>query len=137
MPEALGKYVFIKSYVDANYTGEMANKRSHSVIIIYVNNAPIIWYSKRQNTVEDSSCVSESVALRIDTEMIEDLRYKLRCFVMPVEGPAEVFCVGIYCPLIPDWIELTQAQILFYRQMQDGDTEPNSKYCLEEYFNKA
>ena len=24
--------------------------------------------------------------------MIESLRYKLRCFVIPVEGPAEVFC---------------------------------------------
>ena len=84
MSEALGKYVVIKAYVDANYAGNMENRRSHSVIIIYVNNAPIIWYSKRQNTVEDSSCVSESVALRIDTEMIEDLRYKLRCFVMPV-----------------------------------------------------
>ena len=23
--------------------------------------------------------------------MIEDMRYKLRCFVVPAEGPAEVF----------------------------------------------
>ena len=67
MPEALVKYVVIKSYVDAEYAGTKENRRSHSVIIIYVNNAPIIWYSKRQNTVEDSSFVSESVAPRIDT----------------------------------------------------------------------
>ena len=52
IPEALGKYVVIKSYVDANHAGNMASKRSHSGIIIYVNNEPIIWYSKQQNTVE-------------------------------------------------------------------------------------
>ena len=40
--------------------------------------------------------------------------------------------VGIYCTLIPDWIESTQAQILFHLQMQNGDTEPNSKYSLKE-----
>ena len=34
--------------------------------------------------------------------------------------------VGIYCQLIPDWIESTQAQ-MFSRQIQNGDTEPNSK----------
>ena len=55
MPEAVGKYIAIKSYVDDNHTGKMAKRRSHSGIIIYVNNAPIIWYSKRQNTVGDSS----------------------------------------------------------------------------------
>ena len=69
----------------------MANRRAHSGII-YVNNAPIICCRKLQNTVEDSSFGSEFVALRVLTEMIESLRYKLRCFGIPVEGPVEVFC---------------------------------------------
>ena len=43
--------------------------------------------------------------------------------------------LGIYCPLIPDWIELTRAQGLFPHQIHKGDTEPNSKYYLEEYLN--
>ena len=76
----------------ANHAGKMANKRLHYGIIIYVNNAPLIWYSKRQNTVEDSSFGSEFVAIRIATDIIEALSYKLRCFVIPVEGTAEVFC---------------------------------------------
>ena len=91
MPEALSKYVVIKAYVDAKHAGNMANRRSYSGIIIYVNNAPIIWYSKQHNTVEASSFGSEFVALRITTEMVEALRYKLRCFGIPSEGPAEVF----------------------------------------------
>ena len=90
MLEALGKYVLIKAYVDDNHTGNMENRRSHSGIIIYVNNAPIICYSKRQNTVEASSFGLEFVALRIVTYIIESLRYKLRGFGIPVEGPAEV-----------------------------------------------
>ena len=88
MPEELGKYVVIKAHVDANHAGNMENRRSHSITIIYVNNAPIISYSKRHNIVEASSCLLESVAHSIGTEMIEDLRYKLRCFGMPVEGTA-------------------------------------------------
>ena len=47
MSEALGKYAVIKAYVDANHAGNMANRRSHSGIIIYVNNAPIIWYIRQ------------------------------------------------------------------------------------------
>ena len=47
MSEALGNYVVIKAYFDANHAGNMANGRSHSGIIIYVNNAPVIWYSKQ------------------------------------------------------------------------------------------
>ena len=54
--------------------------------------APIIWYSKRQNTVEASSFGSEYIALRICTEMVEALRYKIRCFGVPIDGPCGVLC---------------------------------------------
>ena len=55
-------------------------------------NAPIICYSKLHNTVEDSIFGLEVVALRTSTDMIDYMRYKLRCFGIPVKGPAEVFC---------------------------------------------
>ena len=42
MTEAPGIYVVIKAYLGANHAVNMANRRSHSGIIIYVNNAPII-----------------------------------------------------------------------------------------------
>ena len=42
MPEALVKSIVIKPYVDANHAGNMENRTSHSGIIIYVNNSPII-----------------------------------------------------------------------------------------------
>ena len=37
MLEEIGKYFVIKAYVDANHSGNMSNRRSHSGIIIYVN----------------------------------------------------------------------------------------------------
>jgi hypothetical protein len=42
--------------------------------LMFVQNAPIIFYSKRQNTVESSTFGSEFIAMRIAKEMIVALR---------------------------------------------------------------
>ena len=91
MPEPHGQSVQINCFVDADHAGDVVSRRSHTGILIYVNRAPIIWYSKRQNTVETSTFGSEFIALRIATELIEGLRYKLRMFGVPLDGPANVF----------------------------------------------
>ena len=74
-----------------NHDRNMENRRSHSVIIIYVNNVPIIRYIKHHNTVEASSFGSEFFALRVSTETLEDMRYKLICFGVPLDDPAQIF----------------------------------------------
>ena len=88
----LGNYVVIKAYMDADHVGNVENKRSCSGMIIYVNNATIIWYIKHQNTVNASSFVFQFVVSRIVAYIIEAIQYKIRCFVVPVDGPTEVFC---------------------------------------------
>ena len=92
MPEARGNSVVISCFVDADHAGNKVTRRSHSGILIWVNNAPIIFYSKRQNTVESSTFGSELVAMRIAKELIVALKYKLRMFGVPIEGPANVYC---------------------------------------------
>jgi Reverse transcriptase (RNA-dependent DNA polymerase) len=92
MPTPLGNPVTISAFVDANHAGNVITRRSHTGIIIFVQNAPIITYSKRQNTVEAATFGSEFVALRVCKELIVALRYKLRMFGVPIEGPANVFC---------------------------------------------
>ena len=67
-------------------------RRSHNGFIIFMNMAPIFWYSKRQNSVETSTYSSEMVALCIISEKIIDLRYKLRMFGITIDGYANVFC---------------------------------------------
>ena len=92
MPEPRGHAVTISAFVDADHAGNLVTWKSHTGIIIYVNNAPITWFSKRQTTVESSTFGSEFVAMRICIDMIESLRYKLRMFGIPLRGPANVFC---------------------------------------------
>jgi hypothetical protein len=92
IPRPLGLPVIVTCYCDADHAGCRVTRRSHSGIIVYANNAPITWYSKRQNTVESSTFGSEFVAMRIAVEQIEGLRYKLRMMGVPIEGAANVFC---------------------------------------------
>ena len=80
------------AFVDADHAGDRITCRSHTGIIIFLNSAPILWFSKRQNTVETSTFGSEFVALKICTEMIEGLRYKLRMFGILIDGPTSVYC---------------------------------------------
>ena len=74
MPEPLGSLVTISAFVDANHAGNVVMRRSHTGIVIFVQNAPIIWFSKRQNTIELASFGSEFVALRICKDKIVALR---------------------------------------------------------------
>lgn len=92
MPRPRGQAVEIHAFVDANHAGNAVTRRSHTGILIFINNSPIMWYSKRQNTVEASSFGSEFVALRVATEMVIALRFKLRMFGVRLTGPANVFC---------------------------------------------
>ena len=91
-PEPRGKSVQVACFVDSDHAGNKITRRSHSGIIIFVQNSPIIWYSKKQNTVESSSFGSEFVAMTTAHDLIVALQYKLRMFGVPLDGPADVMC---------------------------------------------
>jgi hypothetical protein len=61
-PEPRGDSVVISCFVDANHAGDKMTHRSHTGILLFCNRAPIMWYSKQQNTVETSTFGSEFVA---------------------------------------------------------------------------
>ena len=92
MPIPRGKDVTMSCFVDADHAGCRETRRSHSGILIFVNRAPIMWFSKRQNTVEASTYGSELLAMRLAIEMIEGLRYKLRMMGVPITEECAVFC---------------------------------------------
>jgi len=91
-PETRGRSVQINMFVDADHAGDRITRRSHTGILIFLNRAPITWYSKRQNTVESSTFGSEHVAKKTGAELIKSMRYKLRMLGVPMDGPANVFC---------------------------------------------
>ena len=91
-PEPRGRPVQVYCFEDSDHAGNRVTRRSQTGILLYLNFAPIVWYSKRQNTVESSTIGSEFGALRIASDLTISLRYKLRMFGIPIDGPTNVFC---------------------------------------------
>ena len=92
MPPPHGRLVLTHCFVDSDHTGDKVTCRLQTGILIFLNRAPIIWYSKRQNTVETSTFGNEFIAMKTAVKQIESLRNKLRMFGVPLEGPTNVFC---------------------------------------------
>ena len=91
-PQPRGEPVQLNVFVDADHAGNQVTRRSHTGIILFLNMAPIYWYSKRQNTVESSTFSSEFVALKTAVELVIAMRYKLRMMGVPIDGAARIFC---------------------------------------------
>ena len=70
MPEEWGHSVLTSCFVDSDHAGCKATRRSHTGVILFINKAPVMWYSKHQNTVETSTFGSEFCALKTAIDMI-------------------------------------------------------------------
>lgn len=88
MPEPKMKPLDINVYFDASHGCDMLTRRSCTGIILFLNNTPVKWFCKKQNTVESSTYGAELVAGRLAAEMIIEFRYKMRMLGVPVEGPS-------------------------------------------------
>ena len=92
IPVALGMAIALYCFVDADHASDKVTRRSQTGIIIFGNKAPLIMYSKKQNSVQTSTFGSEFMAMRQAVELVQSLRFKLRMFGVPLEGPARMFC---------------------------------------------
>jgi hypothetical protein len=86
MPEARGKPVQMICFVDADYAGDQVTRRSRTGVLLYLNRSPILWYSKKQGSVETSTFGSEFMALKTAVDMVMGRRYKLRMTGIPIDG---------------------------------------------------
>ena len=91
-PKPRGKCVSTHCFVDSNHAGDTVTRRSQTGVLIFVNSAPILFYSKRQNSCETSTFGAELCAMKVAVEMVTALRFKLRQFGVPIEGPTNMFC---------------------------------------------
>ena len=91
MPESRGSSMVMRAFVDSDHAGDMATRRSRTGFIIFLNNSPICWFSKRQTSVETNSFGSEFVAMKLCCEYIRGLRYKLRMMGIRLDEPTLVF----------------------------------------------
>jgi hypothetical protein len=76
-PVTRGKAIDLRLFVDSDHAGEKFTCRSRTGFVIYLNMAPIAWFSNRQPTVEASVFGAEFVAMKNGIETMRDLCYKL------------------------------------------------------------
>ena len=91
VPEPLGIGVKVVAYVDADHAGDLLTRRSRTGFIVYLNNAPIYWISKKQTSIETSSYGSEFTALKNCCEYLRGLKYKLEMMGIPSDFPSFIF----------------------------------------------
>ena len=91
MPTPIGQTMTMRVYVDSNHAGDVLTRRSRTGFVVFLNQAPIYWKSKKQTSCETSTFGSEFVAMKQATEYIRGRRYKLRMMGIPVDEPAFVY----------------------------------------------
>lgn len=62
-----------------------------------MNQAPIVWFLKCQNTVESSTYGSEFITLKTAIDLIEALHYKLHMFGIAFGGLMSICPTNIFC----------------------------------------
>jgi hypothetical protein len=60
-------------FVDADHAGCHLTRCFYSGALIFVNRAAIIWFSKRQVTVESSTFGSGTIVMQVPFDLIEAL----------------------------------------------------------------
>ena len=90
-PTPRGHGFVIRAYVDSDHAGDLATRRSRTGFIVFLNNAPIYWMSKKQGGIETSSFGSEFIALKSCCEYLRGLRYKLRMMGIPCDFPSYIY----------------------------------------------
>jgi hypothetical protein len=77
-PVPHGKEVDLRLFVDSDHAGEQLTRRLRTGFFIYLNIAPLMWFSKCQPTVGSSVFGAEFVAMNNGIETCRGLHYKLR-----------------------------------------------------------
>ena len=90
-PDPRGIAFTMRAFVDSNHAGDMITQRSRTGFLVFLNNAPIYWFSKKRGSCETSSFGSEFIAMKSCCEYVCGLRYKLRMLRILVELPTYIF----------------------------------------------
>jgi hypothetical protein len=90
-PLSHGKEIDLRLCVDSDHAGEQFTRHSRTGFVIYLNMAPIVWFSKCQPTVESIVFGAECVAMKNKIETYCGLRYKLIIMGVALSGPIYVY----------------------------------------------
>ena len=92
IPNPRGKTMSMHCVEYADHASKKVTCPSQTGILILCNQAPIMWLSKKQNSVQTLTFRSKFTAIKLTVELVIAFRYKLRMFGVPLEGPTDMFC---------------------------------------------
>ena len=99
VPAPRGQGVEVTMWLDTDHDGDLLTRRRRNGYIVFVNSALIIWYSKRQATIEFSKFGSEMVAIRTTLDIVKILLYKIQMVGVEEVGPSNYSMFkGAYIP---------------------------------------
>ena len=90
-PIPLGDPVVLTHYFDANLLHNLVDGKSVTGCLHFINKTPIMWYSKKQNTIETATYGAEFSASSTCLEQVVDLRHTLRYLGVNVGPVSYVF----------------------------------------------
>ena len=90
-PSPRGIGFTMRGFVNSDHAGDFITRRSHTGFIIFLNNSPIYWFSKKKGSCETSSFGSEFIAMKSCCEYIRGLWDKLRMMGIPIKNPTYLF----------------------------------------------
>ena len=105
IPVARGK--FMSKYCFVNHAGDTKTILSQTGILVFCSIASIIWFRKRQNSVEASTFLSEFTTINNAVEIIEALQYKLHMFGVLIDVSTYIFCDKRLVCVNTTWPDLT------------------------------
>ena len=85
MPKPRGRQVSTTAFVDASHAANRVSRKSHSSYVI-------LSYGLVKGRIPSSQVSSEFIAAKTCVEQISALRYKLRMFGVPIDGPTNILC---------------------------------------------
>ena len=74
MPKQVGRSMKMRVYVDRDNAGDQVARRSRTSFVIFLQNAPTYFLSKKHKSCETSTFGSEFVAMKHATEYVCGLR---------------------------------------------------------------
>ena len=90
-PEPKGKYVTTTTYKDANLYHDLSTGRAVTGVLHFLNQTPIDWFTKKQETVETATYGSEFAAARTAIQQIAALRQALQYLGVPIRESSYLF----------------------------------------------
>jgi hypothetical protein len=80
--------------MDASHDANKVRRQSKTGYVMLLNCAPVVWFSKRQPTVDSSTFSTKFLALKVCLVAIDHLQFKLQCFGIPCPNgkPSYVYC---------------------------------------------